>query len=274
MLLLQASGFLNFEYELHFRKNTYDENGNVVEYDIDQTDGDFFEVTLRNGNSKVLSILFDLDGFFVSLELREEGRKNSIMLMKRNYNGVFYIFPRNCLNLKKETIDYYLDYYNNNTIIDNQYAKQLISEIHNIISGIVTSVGNSKHSKMLKTISESNFDDLFDNDYFRRQGYLSPISVLPPNIRPDNNHHYTMIQVASGCKIMAQRKKACGFCTSFHLKYYERNISELKYHISCLINCNPITTKGQTVHFCQMAILSLRRRSLYGRRCAAMDRDG
>ena len=37
MLLLQASGFLNFEYELHFRKNTYDENGNVVEYDIDQT---------------------------------------------------------------------------------------------------------------------------------------------------------------------------------------------------------------------------------------------
>lgn len=242
MLLLQNKNPAELKYEMYFRRNKYDENGDIITYEHDQVRGNFFDILIWTNDNKLLSVLFDLDGYIVSLELRENGRKNAVIIMKRNYNGVFYIFPRNCLNLKNETIDYYLDYYNNNMVINNQYARRLMDEIYQIINCMKTKTENDIFLAMLGKALYHNIDDLFDSNFFQKQGYSTQLSVLPPNVRPDNNHNYTIIQVVNGCKIMSQRKRACGFCSSFGMKYHEYDIDELKEHIKHLLESSPCMT--------------------------------
>jgi len=239
MLLLQHKNPTELRYEMYFRRNKYDENGDIITYEHDPIYGNFFEILIWINDNKLLSILFNLDGYIVGLDLRENGRKNAVIIMKRNYNGVFYIFPRNCLNLKAETIDYYLDYYNNNMVINNLYARRLMEEIYQIINCAKSKTENNVFLAMLDKTLCHKIDALFDPEIYLKQGYLTQLSVLPPNVRPDNNHNYAIIQVVSGCKIMSQRKNACGFCSSFGMKYHEHGINELKEHIKCLLESSP-----------------------------------
>lgn len=57
-------------------------------------DGSFIEITVWLNDNKILPFIFDLDGYFVSLGLKETGRSSTILIMKRNYNGDFYLFPK------------------------------------------------------------------------------------------------------------------------------------------------------------------------------------
>lgn len=243
-LLLCNKTLEKLKYEMHYRRNLYDHLGDIITYEHVGEPGDFFEIMIWLNSNKILSLVFDLDGYIIGIELRERERKNSISLLKRNYNGVCYIFPKNCLNLEKETINYYLDYYNNNVIINDSYARKLIDEVYQIVKSLKTEIGICDSQKFLEKIFKHNPQDLFDKNFYRRQGYKTQLSVLPPNVRPDNNSDYTIIQIVCGCKIMARRGKACGFCSSYDMKYHEYSINELDEHIKCLKTSNPHITQN------------------------------
>lgn len=235
MLLLQNRNINEVKFEMCFRKNVYNENGDIITYEHTKEKADFFEILIIITEEKILSMLFDLDGYIVGLELRESKRKNSVTVMKRNYNGIFYIFPRNCINLKNDIIDYYLDYYNNDVVINDEYAQKLMEEVYDIVQYLKGKTKNSIYVAILDSILAHPIAILFEEKFYKRQGYLTQLSVSPPNVRPDNNHNYSIIQVVSGCKILAQRKKACGFCASFGTAYHEYTLQELEWHMECLL---------------------------------------
>ena len=121
-------------------------------------------------------------------------------MLKRNYNGIFYIFPKNCLNLDNETINYYLDYYNNNVVIHDSYARRLVDEVYQIVKSLRSIMEPCDSRKFLEQILKHAPQALFDQSFYRQQGYETQLSVLPPNVRPDNNSNYTIIQIVAGVK--------------------------------------------------------------------------
>ena len=54
--------------------------------------------------------------------------------------------------------------------------------------------------KFLEQILKHAPQALFDQSFYRQQGYETQLSVLPPNVRPDNNSNYTIIQIVAGVK--------------------------------------------------------------------------
>lgn len=248
-MLLQDKNLDDLQCNVFYRVYDYDANGDAITYEHTLNNGDYFEILLRLSAEKLISLVFDLDGYFVSLELREEARKKAVALMRRNYNGTFYIYSKNCNNLSKDKIDFYFDYYNNHVVINNHYAKMLMEEIYQIINSVKNKVEAPNHLAFLNNILLRKIQDLFSEDFYKKQGYLTPLSVLPPNVRPDNNHNYCIVQVACGCKVFAQRKKACGFCSSFGMKYHELSTDELEKHINKLLAYNSNAIKNANCVF-------------------------
>ena len=246
MKLLHNNEISNLKYEILFRVNKYDNNGDIVTYEHNKHSGDYLEILIYVNTNKILSIVFDLDGYFNNLELREKARKNAVTVMKRNYSGVFYLFYCNYQNLNNEEINYYLDYYNNNIVIDNFITRQLMGEVYQIIDYIKKKESNGTFKRILSKITNHSLDTLFQEDLYLSQGYMSQLSVLPPNVRPDNNSNYIIIQVTSGCSIMSRRKRACGFCAAYGMKYHEFTLTELEKHIDRLIVSRAESTKKAT----------------------------
>ncbi len=115
--------------------------------------------------------------------------------------------------------------------ICDSFAKKIINETHLILKYILEK-DESEMRNMVNKCLEIDIDMLFDEKFYFKQGYLTPISVLPPNVRPDINHNYMIIQVSCGCKIIKEKGKSCGFCASYDkVDYYEKTIEELESHI-------------------------------------------
>ena len=237
MYILNNNNINEIEYELYYRKNTYSKYGDYLYHEHSDKEKHFFQAVLQLSKRKNLILLFDLDGYIVSIELSEPGRSNTVTVLRRNFNGTIYIFPRNTVNLSQDVVDFYLDYYNNFIVIDDVKAKILIQETLDIVKHIYEK-GNSSFEEILKKILSKPVDLYFDPSYYLKQGYTTPLSVLPPNVRPDINHNYIVIQVTSGCKLIQTRKRPCAFCTSFDSNYVERDVNDINYHISCLRETN------------------------------------
>ena len=69
--------------EIHYRCNIYDNLGDVITYEHIDKPGDFFEIMIWLNDNKILSLVFDLDGYIIGVELREWERKNSISLYEK-----------------------------------------------------------------------------------------------------------------------------------------------------------------------------------------------
>jgi len=62
--------------------------------------------------------------------------------------------------------------------------------------------------------------------------YCDSINVLPPEVRPDQNPIFSIIQMTCGCWIK-DKKGPCKFCSSYcGINYREKNIQELREHIN------------------------------------------
>lgn len=221
---------------------------------------EFIELILADGiTEKLLYIIFDLDNHILSIELGEQGRKNRVKLFLRNFNGEMYVFNKNIENLKFEYVDYYLDYYNEHVVINEKISKLLIDETVEILKYLFHS-----NKDCLKKIKINNSEIILEsvndlkefnrywkeiikkcmdkNDWIQLKSkkgivsiYPSEISVLPPDIRPDINNNYMVLQIDIGCRIMEKRGKACGFCTSFSdKKCYSCDLAEIDNQIEKL----------------------------------------
>ncbi len=239
-------------FDVRFKINKQNEDGDIVSEEFSYSDGDFLEIVLYLTNDRLLIISFALDGFIVSVEMGEKDRKNRISIFQRNFNGQMYIFPKNCINLDRKIIDYYLDYYNTNIIIDDKKSMQVMEDVYKTLKVINKRIFDEKAddldkkgldniNKILDRCIDQTNDILFNDSKQTKKVYEGGLTVLPPNVRPDIDTQYIIIQVTTGCKLMEQRKKPCAFCTSYlDNSYREKKENEIKEHLSILKRTYPI----------------------------------
>lgn len=230
------------------------ESGEPVIYSV--KDGEFFELAIELSKYKLLFLTFDLDCHMVRIELGEKGRKNRIKIFIRNFNGEMYVFDKNLSNLYEEIINFYTDYYNEVISVNFEIEQQIIEDVMDIITflidnplklqGIELDNGElnfveilKEHKEsfipFLKTCKEKNRWSVLLKKESVKTIYKSELTVLPPDIRPDINNDYMIIQVMTGCRVMERRGKPCGFCTSFeNEKCYEYQLDDIYYQINSL----------------------------------------
>ena len=161
MYILNNRRINEISYVLYYRKNTYSKYGDYLYSERSNKEKHFFQIVLNLSKRKDLILLFDLDGYIVSIELSEPGRTNTVTVLRRNFNGTIYIFDRNIDNLSRDVVDFYLDYYNSSIVVDDVKAKMIIQEVLDIVKHIYEK-SNSEFDEMLMKILSKSVDLYFD----------------------------------------------------------------------------------------------------------------
>jgi hypothetical protein len=214
---------------------------------------------------------FDLEGRILNVTLGTEALGNEISLLERGIDGKFYVYYENFLNLQKQSdnVYYYYDYYNQKVTNDTDKAKKIIELISIMLDKMKQSNYTTSSSinfivteckkgliKQAQVVSRVNpeYISILENARTKcawknfiqerkklEQVYITPLDVLPPEVRPDINPVFAIIQVSHGCRLRSTRG-ACSFCRSYeNIHYREKDEAELRAHISRVRN---MTGKG------------------------------
>jgi hypothetical protein len=222
-----------------FRKNIKDSIFNIIDREYFIDDGDFFEIVIELNNDRLLIMSFSSDGYFISLEMEEYNRRNRIIIMQRNFNGDYYIFTKNIYNLNNDYVDFYLDYYNENIEINYKLAEEIINDLINIFNKYILNSTEEKY-KIYLMQCYNKIVNYKNEKYLIKEIYPNGIPIMPPNVRPDIDSEYMIVQVCQGCRIIEKRKKPCAFCVSYlNSKYIEKEEYELKIHLNYILNSFP-----------------------------------
>lgn len=232
----------------------------------------FIEIAVRINSLKVLYISFDADAIISKIELGDGKKYNRIILMSRSYTGIFSINEPNLKNLDNDNLNYYIDYYNTEMKPNNRVAKEMIRDLQILLKKILNQI---KYDNKIFFINFQNADYVWhekqvenaDVDFLNRclevnqwknlfektvlhQIYSSEIAVLPPDIRPDTNPNYCVVQTSVGCKVKDIRGKACKFCNSFQkVKYRECDSEEVERQVRKLKVIYPKTISNSRICF-------------------------
>lgn len=227
--------------------------GKFREY-VDEKQAGFIETAFYISAKKQLFISFNLDSIISKIELGDGIRANRIVLLERSYTGTLFVNPFNLENLYNEHLNFYLDYYNDSLKIDDSISKELIvdtlylieliikilktqNDVYTIVFTNLEYRWNKKRIDYedidfwLKSVIVNQWDSL-QNKKLIDYVYSSDIMVLPPDIRPDINPHYCVIQSSIGCKVKDKCGKACHFCNSYQgISFREYSSDELSKQI-------------------------------------------
>lgn len=170
-------------------------------------------------------INFDLKGRLLGIELTKWG-DFSVKILERTFQGDYLIYRENCKNLDPDSIEtnYYYDYYQEHIAVDSHLAKELCTQVFQVLKETL-----SLKSQSLKTIC-TQFD--WEGLERERKNYLkvypTPLTILPPEVRPDLNPLFTILQITQGCWTHLLRRGPCAFCASYRgVPYYEKTEEEL-----------------------------------------------
>jgi len=210
---------------------------------------------------KTIIINFDLEGRIMSIKLGGKSLDSEVKILERSFNGKFYIYSQNCKNLNpnNKSVYRYYDYYNETIGEDLELSKFLIDSVTSFLKKLsdIAYRSNDKiillRSKPLrgKINSSCKFKNL-SNDLIRilensyklydwkgllkervlvQKIYSNSVNVLPPEVRPDQNPIFIILQLTQGCWIQNTRGP-CKFCNSYkNIDYREKDIKGLKGHI-------------------------------------------
>lgn len=195
---------------------------------------------------------FDLEGRLIDIELGAESLDNNVKILERSFDGKFYVYFENCKNLKpgQNNVYRYYDYYHQSVCEDLKISKILVDSVNMLLKEIALADYKSNRKTRLikngsvkdsslnlieileKAYRKYNWEGLIKDKIRTQKIYSTPISVLPPEVRPDQNPVFAIIQLTHGCKIQKLRGP-CKFCNSYRgISYKEKNIEELKNHIN------------------------------------------
>ncbi|MBU0628266.1 MAG: radical SAM protein [Nanoarchaeota archaeon] len=215
--------------------------------------GDKLRVTDTTHKSQKVLLDFDLEGRLLGIELRHGEYANEIKIMERNYNGDFYIYFENLRNLSPgNKLARPFDYWNQDVCIDPAIAKALVDELEQFMKAIVKYevekgrfrippwrpegdwISDEKPENiadLLEKAKRFNWESSQQNEPYTR-AYPTPITVLPPEVRPDQNPVFSVIQLTQGCRLKDERGP-CSFCGSYKgIQYREKTLDELSDHIA------------------------------------------
>jgi radical SAM superfamily enzyme YgiQ (UPF0313 family) len=195
---------------------------------------------------------FDLEGRLLDIELGAESLDGNVKILERSFDGKFYLYFENCKNLKsnQNNVYRYYDYYHQSISEELKISKILVDSVTRLLKEI-SQAGYKSNKKIMLTEEASikriplslikilekaykkyNWEGLIKNKLEAQKIYSTPISVLPPEVRPDQNPIFAIIQLTHGCKIQKLRGP-CKFCNSYRdVSYKEKNIEELRNHIA------------------------------------------
>ena len=216
---------------------------------------------------KILFISFNLDGILSRIELGDGKRHNRIILLYRNYNGDISVNAPNLINIYGEKLDFYVDYYNENMGKNDRISRELIADVKCALENAITAT----QLKKVYTISfqsdkyiwirsslycdvESFLKDALGKCLWENIAnhivYPSCITVLPPDIRPDLNPHYCVVQTSAGCRVKDLMGRACYFCSSYqHTRFVEHDEAILDHELTQLLTIYPKSIKRSTYCF-------------------------
>lgn len=214
---------------------------------------------------------FDMEGRLISIELGRKFLGNEVRILERSFDGEFYVYLRNCDNLKPghDGVYYYYDYYNEEVYRDLRIAEVLVHSITALLKDISRSgYKTNKNMKFteLRIVEDEidtsgdirniplNLVEILENSRVKYtweglskekltfgKVYSTSVSVVPPEVRPDQNLNFAVIQVTQGCWIQDTRGP-CRFCSSYRgIHYQEKGIDELAEHIE---GAKQLTGKG------------------------------
>ena len=197
---------------------------------------------------------FDLEGRLLNIELRKNGAF-PIKLLERTFQGLFKIYEDNCINLdpKVKEANYYYDYYQEN-VSSNEFLSQAL--VQQVMIFIAANMGSRQERAMRwdakdtacgikypaneflkKIITRSSWEGLNQDKAQFHSVYPTPVTVMPPETRPDINPLFAVLQITQGCWTHACERGPCAFCASFRgVAYREKDLSEVKQHIQDVQN--------------------------------------
>ncbi|RLC81211.1 MAG: hypothetical protein DRJ03_20465 [Chloroflexi bacterium] len=221
----------------------------------------FFQLRDVTDPRRHVIINFDMNGRLINIELGRKLLGNEVKILERSFDGEFYIYISNCENLKPghDGVYYYYDYYHENVCKDSRIAEILVRSISRLLNDIYErhykTTEDMKFIELKITedeIDESNeieeiplnfveilenarviynWEGLMKEKFSLKEVYPTPISVVPPEVRPDQNPIFAIIQITQGCWIQEARGP-CKFCASYRgIPYREKSLDELIEHI-------------------------------------------
>lgn len=190
---------------------------------------------------------FDLEGRLIDIKLGAIGLDSNLKILERSFDGRFYVYSENCKNLRsnQNTVYRYYDYYQEAVCEDLKISKILVDSV-NLLLKEISQVDYKSNRRIIltkklplsiikilkKAQKEYSWEGLTKDKMKAQKIYSTPITILPPEVRPDQNPIFAIVQLTHGCKIQKLRGP-CRFCNSYrNIAYKEKSIEELKNHIS------------------------------------------
>lgn len=216
----------------------------------------FLRLTDTTEKGRDTEVNFDLEGRLLSIIIwgGECAKSRWVKLMERSYNGTFYVNAKNLVNItqghnRADVKDY--DLPDEAFCIDDKAAKSMVDSVTLLLSQLSRNFYRTNGSMEIRYSDCScgsgaevesmgeiipilqkaeytyNWQGLVRNALFH-SAYPSPPTVMPPDLRPDQNLCYTVLQITEGC----QKRKSCGFCNSYQgTPYREKPEAEVREHI-------------------------------------------
>jgi radical SAM superfamily enzyme YgiQ (UPF0313 family) len=189
---------------------------------------------------------FDLEGRLTDIELGAQSLDSNVKILERSFDGRFYVYSENCKNLRsnQKKVYRYYDYYYESVCEDLKTSKILVDSVSSLLKEI-SQIGYKSNKKiilaknlsmgLIETLENAqkkyNWEGLMKEKIRTQKIYSTPITILPPEVRPDQNPVFAIIQLTHGCRIQKLRGP-CKFCNSYrNISYKEKNIEELRHHI-------------------------------------------
>lgn len=225
--------------------------------------GDVLQLRDVTDPRRHVTVNFDVEGRLRNIKLGGESCGTEAKILERGFDGRLYVYLGNCENLKPghDGVYYYYDYYEEDVYTDLETAEILVRSLTSLLAAI-SKTGYTTTDTMtfielkivegeIDTTSElkqipSNLVEILENarakynwegllkerSSFQRV-YPTPIGVLPPEVRPDQNPVFAILQITQGCWVQDSPRGACKFCGSYRgIPYREKSINELAEHIT------------------------------------------
>lgn len=207
-------------------------------------------------------VSFDVEGRLRNIKLGRKFLGSEVKILERSFDGTFYVYSGNCKNLKPghEGVYSYYDYYEEEICKDLKTAKTLVRSLDSLLRDITKADYRTTDTLIFTELEiaedeihtrgkieqiPSNLVEILENARTKyswegllresslfREVYPTPISVLPPEVGPDQNPVFAVLQITQGCWVRDSPRGPCKFCASYiDTPYREKNINELSEHI-------------------------------------------
>lgn len=197
--------------------------------------GSVFQIVDQTDVARQVVLEFDFSGRVLSASLQSKDVP-SIKIFERTFQGTFRVYIENCNNLNHDgQLNYYYDYYQEVAEKRASLAELFCKQIQTFVQSLLPVP--EEYAEIVQDILRYDWKQLESEKALLSNVYDSPLSVIPPEVRPDQNPAVGLIQITTGCWLYGLPRGPCAFCTSYvGQQYREKTLAEVSSHIEKVIS--------------------------------------